>query len=93
MRIDLLLVSLCLVKTRSRAQKGCNAGLIYLNGKNAKPSSEVQAGDRIELRYPKKILTVEVLELPTRRTSRKESTRFYRILCERKVEENRGWDE
>lgn len=93
MRIDLLLVSLCLVKTRSRAQRGCREGFVLLNGKKAKPSAEVRAGDRIDIKYPRKTLTIELLEVPQRRVSRRESGNFFRILGENETERAIDWDE
>jgi len=60
-RIDALLKSLCLAKTRSQAHRGCEAGCITLNGRKAKPSAEVRAGDIIEIRYPRTVTAVEIL--------------------------------
>ena len=55
MRIDVLLKALCLTKTRSQAHKGCEAGCISINGKQAKPSTGVRAGDVVEIRYPRRL--------------------------------------
>jgi ribosome-associated heat shock protein Hsp15 len=85
MRIDLLLKSLCLVKTRSQARKGCDAGNIRLNGKTAKPSREARAGDVIEIRYPRRLLVVELLDVPTGQVPRKSRDRFMRVIREHPV--------
>jgi ribosomal 50S subunit-recycling heat shock protein len=82
MRVDVLLKSLCLVKTRSQGRKGCEAGMIKLNGRAAKPSREVRPGDLIEIQYPATLLLVEVTELPAGQIARKDRERFYRVVRE-----------
>jgi ribosomal 50S subunit-recycling heat shock protein len=94
MRIDLLLKSLCLTKTRSQAHKGCEAGCISLNGKKAKPSVEVRAGDIIEIRYPRSVMAVEIAEVPTGQVARKDCGGYYRIVREASIDAESGevWD-
>ena len=82
MRLDLLLKSFCLVKTRNQGKKGCEAGRIRVNGLAAKPSREMMPGDLVEIRYPGKELLVEVIELPEGQVSRKERERYYRVVRE-----------
>jgi ribosomal 50S subunit-recycling heat shock protein len=93
-RIDLLLKALCLTKTRSRAQKGCEAGGISINGRKAKPSAEVRAGDIVEIRYPRAIVAVEILEIPAGQVPRKDRERFFRVVREARIETGGGeeWD-
>lgn len=93
MRIDLLLKALCLAKTRSQARKGCDAGRVTLNGARAKPSAEARAGDVVEIRYPRKVLAVEVLETPAGQISRRDAARYYRVLREHDVEESGDWND
>jgi ribosomal 50S subunit-recycling heat shock protein len=93
MRIDLLLKALCLAKTRSQARKGCDAGRVTLNGARAKPSAEARAGDVVEIRYPRKVLAVEVLETPAGQISRRDAARYYRVLRENDVEESGDWND
>jgi ribosomal 50S subunit-recycling heat shock protein len=94
MRVDLLLKSLCLTKTRSQAHKGCEAGCISINGKRAKPSAEVSAGDIIEIRYPRKVLAVEIAEVPAGQVARKACERYYRVVRETAIDlaTGEGWD-
>jgi ribosomal 50S subunit-recycling heat shock protein len=93
-RVDLLLKSLCLTKTRSQAHKGCEGGRISVNGKKAKPSAEVRAGDIIEIRYPRRVLAVEIIEMPEGQVARKETNRCYRVVRESRFELDSGedWD-
>lgn len=94
MRVDLLLKSLCLVKTRNQGRKGCEAGCIAVNGRAAKASTEIRAGDIIEIRYPGKIMAVEILAVPDGQVARKECGRFYRVVRETALGGSDGevWD-
>lgn len=63
MRIDKFLKVSRLVKRREVAKELCDAGKVTLNGKPAKPSSEVVAGDRLALTLGRRRITVELLEI------------------------------
>jgi len=95
MRVDLLLKSLCLVKTRNQGRKGCEAGCISVNGRAAKPSAEVRAGDVVEIRYPRKTFAVEILEEPAGQVARRDCERYYRVVREIAIAPKEGdlWDE
>lgn len=94
MRIDLLLKSLCLVKTRNQGRKGCEVGRVKLNGRAAKPSREVQEGDTIEIRYPGKVLVVEIVEMPAGQIPRKDRDRFIKVVRETRMQINdEVWDD
>ncbi len=94
MRVDLLLKSLCLVKTRSKAQKGCEAGFVSINGRRAKPSAEVRAGDVVEIRFPRRIEAIEIVEVPSGQVGRKDRERYYRVIRESSLEggPTEDWD-
>ncbi len=95
MRVDLLLKSLCLVKTRNQGRKGCEAGCISINGRTAKPSAEARAGDVVEIRYPRKTMAVEILEEPAGQVAKRDCDRYYRVVRESEVAPKEGdlWDE
>ena len=63
MRIDKFLKVSPLVKRREGAKELCDAGKVALNGKPAKPSFEVVAGDRLALTLGRRRITVELLEI------------------------------
>ncbi len=63
MRIDKYLKVSRLIKRRSLAQQACSGGLIMVNDKKAKPSTEVKVGDiiSIDIRgYHKKVKIAEI---------------------------------
>jgi ribosomal 50S subunit-recycling heat shock protein len=93
-RIDLLLKSLCLAKTRSQAHKGCDSGSVSINGRKAKPSTEVRAGDVVEIRHPRAVTAVEILEVPAGQVSRKDRDRYLRVIRETRIDTGVGeeWD-
>ena len=79
MRIDALLNKLCLVKTRSVAQKACKKSLVKLNGKIAKPADKVFAEDRIEFCLAGYTKIVDILEIPKGNVSKSDSVNFYKL--------------
>lgn len=60
MRLDLLLKQSGLIKRRTVAKELAERGRILVNDRVAKPSSEVKAGDILELRLGNRILIVEI---------------------------------
>lgn len=87
LRVDVLLHRLCLTKSRSEAKAACEAGAVTLDGKPARPSDSVAAGRRIAVRYPSRLLEVELLELPGKSVSKKAARDLYRVLKDEKLRE------
>ena len=63
MRIDKFLKVSRLIKRRSVAKDASNEEKIVINGKVAKPSTDVKIGDVIEIHYYKSILKVKVINI------------------------------
>ena len=82
MRIDSLLKTLCLVKTRSLARKGCETGSVTINGAVVKPSRIAEKGDIVEIRHPGHSLVIEILEMPPGQVARKDAPGYYRVVRE-----------
>ncbi|WP_206811384.1 RNA-binding S4 domain-containing protein [Paradesulfitobacterium ferrireducens] len=64
MRIDKYLKVSRLIKRRTVAKEICEGEKINLNGKTAKPSAEVKAGDVLTLNLGKRIMEVKVVATP-----------------------------
>jgi len=60
MRVDKYLKVSRLIKRRTVANEAASLGRVGLNGKEAKPSSEVKEGDVLSLRLGGKTLTVRI---------------------------------
>ncbi|MBR4210165.1 MAG: RNA-binding S4 domain-containing protein [Lachnospiraceae bacterium] len=78
MRLDKYLKVSRLIKRRTIANEACDAGRVQLNGKVARASSEVKAGDIIEIAFGEKPVRVEVLDVQetTRKDEAKELFRY-----------------
>ena len=60
MRLDKYLKVSRLIKRRTVANEAASLGRVQINGKEAKPSTEVKVGDVLSLRLGGKVLTVRV---------------------------------
>lgn len=88
MRLDLFLKTSRLVPRRSLAQKFCDANLVKVNGQTAKSSKEVKAGDEIEIKREKRLLTIRVALVPGKKqVSRADAANLYEILSEEILED------
>ncbi len=93
MRIDMLLKTLCLVKTRNIGRSGCESGSIKINGRAVKPSRIVSNGDVLEIRYPDRILVIEITGIPPGQVSKREKTEYFRVIRESALDgESGGWN-
>ncbi|ABP66818.1 RNA-binding S4 domain protein [Caldicellulosiruptor saccharolyticus DSM 8903] len=63
MRIDKYLKVSRIIKRRTLAQEACNNERVFVNGKVAKPSTEVKVGDIIEVRFGDKIFKCRVTSI------------------------------
>ncbi|MDH7576590.1 MAG: RNA-binding S4 domain-containing protein [Bacillota bacterium] len=85
MRLDKFLQVSRLIKRRAGAKEACLAGRVQLNGRVAKPGSEIKAGDVITLAGGRKITRVEVLIVPERSVSSAQARTLYRGLEEERL--------
>lgn len=63
MRLDKYLKVSRVVKRRTLAQELCLGGHVKMNGRTAKPSTDVDVGDVIEVTMGQKVLTFKVLKV------------------------------
>ncbi|HOH46768.1 MAG TPA: S4 domain-containing protein [Candidatus Cloacimonadota bacterium] len=80
MRIDQLLNKLCLTKTRSIAKNASDKALLTVNGKAAKASTEVKAGDLIGMKLYGFDHQIKILEIPTGNVAKANATQYYEII-------------
>ena len=86
MRIDLLLNKLCLTKTRTIAKNACDRNLVQINGKTAKASHEVKAGDLVRLDLYGFKHELQILSIPSGNVAKKDVTNFYCLLSKTSLE-------
>ena len=63
MRLDKWLKVSRLIKRRTVANEACDNGRVLANGKEARASYDVKAGDMLELKFGDKAVRVEVLSV------------------------------
>lgn len=62
MRLDKYLKVSRLIKRRTVAKEACDTGRVSINGKEAKPGTEIKPGDIIEIRFGNRFLKAEVVD-------------------------------
>ena len=63
MRLDKYLKVSRLIKRRTVANEACDAGRVSINGRPAKASADVKAGDIIAIQFGNKEVKVEVISV------------------------------
>ncbi len=79
MRLDKYLKVSRLIKRRTVANEACDAGRVQINGKPAKASSNVKAGDEITIAFGNKDVKVEVLSVQET-VKKEEAKEMFRYL-------------
>ena len=63
MRLDKYLKNSRIIKRRTIAKEACEGGRVSINGKVAKPGTEVALGDIIEIRFGDKTFKAEITNI------------------------------
>lgn len=79
MRIDKYLKVSRLIKRRTVANEACDGGRVSINGKVAKPGSEVKPGDILELRFGERLVRVRVEDIKEH-TLKNDAALLYTVL-------------
>jgi ribosomal 50S subunit-recycling heat shock protein len=80
LRVDVLLHRLRLTRSRSEAKAACEVGAVQVGSLPARASQAVGAGQRVSVRYPKRVLELELLSLPPKSLSKQGARDFYRVV-------------
>ena len=81
MRLDKYLKNSRLIKRRTVAKEACDEQRVSVNGRVAKPGTEVEVGDRIHIEFGNSSIDVRVLDIKD--SARKEDAAgMYEILHE-----------
>lgn len=79
MRLDKFLKVSRIIKRRTVANEACSQGRVSINGKTAKPGSEVKLNDVIEIRFGEHLRKYEILEV-SEHAAKKDSAAMFREL-------------
>ena len=81
MRLDKYLKVSRLIKRRTVANEACDAGRVFVNGKQARASYEVKQGDVLEIQLGERVLKAEVLSV-TEYAKKEQAADLYRMIEE-----------
>jgi len=79
MRLDKYLKVSRIIKRRTVAKEAGDGGRVTINGKPAKPASDVKIGDVLEIRFGDKLNRYEVLAI-SERAAKAEASSMYRVV-------------
>jgi len=79
LRIDKFLKVSRIIKRRTLANEACSKEKVTINGRVAKPGSEVKAGDIVEIRFGEHVTRFRVLRV-TEHAKKEESAEMYELL-------------
>jgi ribosomal 50S subunit-recycling heat shock protein len=85
MRLDKFLQLTGLVKRRTLAKELCDAGRIKVNGKVAKPATEIRVGDLIEGDVSWERWEVRVLQIPKGSVSANRRSEFVEVIRRERI--------
>ncbi len=86
MRMDKFLKLSRLIRRRTTAREIASVGAVRINGRQSKPSTEIRIGDVVDIAYPYRVLTIEVLCADEGVLKKSPPGEAYRIMEERRVE-------
>ncbi len=81
MRLDKFLKVSRLIKRRTLAKEIADQGRIFINGKQAKASSDVKLGDELQIQFGNRILTVKVEKI-SETAKKDEAASMYSVIKE-----------
>jgi len=79
MRIDKFLKVSRIIKRRTVAKDASDAGIILINGREAKPSTKVKEGDILEITFGERKLKVRVLTIKDS-TRKDDAVEMYEVI-------------
>lgn len=79
MRLDKYLKVSRIIKRRTVANDACDAGRVMVNGKTAKASTNVAVGDRIDIEFGNKNVSIEVTQV-VESTKKEDAKEMFRYL-------------
>lgn len=80
MRLDKYLKISRIIKRRTVAKEACGNGRVSINGKVAKPGTEIKEGDIIEILFAKAILKARVINI-VEHVKKENASNMYEIIA------------
>lgn len=79
MRLDKYLKVSRIIKRRTVANDACDAGRVMVNGKVAKASTDVKEGDRLDIEFGNRKVSVEVTQI-VESTKKEDAKEMFKYL-------------
>jgi ribosomal 50S subunit-recycling heat shock protein len=79
MRLDKYLKVSRIIKRRTVAKEACDTGRVFINGKTAKPGTEVKTDDIIEIRFGNRLLKAQITDV-SEVVKKENAAAMYRII-------------
>ena len=79
MRLDKFLKVSRIINSRTVANEACDSDRVIINGRMAKASTHVKAGDMVEIKFGEKTVKFEVLSVEEV-TKKEDASLMYRIV-------------
>lgn len=86
MRVDKYLKTARILKRREAVKELALQGRIQINGRIAKPSTEVEVGDVLRLEFGYRILEIKILDIQ-KQVSKQNASLLFEILKEEKIDD------
>lgn len=81
MRVDKYLKVSRLIKRRTVASESCDKGRIFVNGREAKPATQVKPGDEVKITFGTKTIAVRVVATPEH-VRAEDAAKLYEVVGE-----------
>ena len=85
MRLDKYLKTARILKRRTVSKELADQQRVYVNGRIAKPSTEVKPGDEVRILFGYRELTVRVLQTP-KQVSKSDAALMFEVMDEKRIE-------
>jgi ribosomal 50S subunit-recycling heat shock protein len=89
-RLDKFLKNVGIVSRRALAQEACRRGLILVDGRPAKASTSVRAGNVVEVRLGMSLRRWRVKDIPSRPVARASRANYVELMAEEALEPYNG---
>ena len=86
MRLDKFLKTARILKRREAAKELALQGRVWVNDRTAKPSTEIEVGDVIRLKFGYRMLEVKVTDIQ-KQVSKQNASLLFEVLSEEKIDE------
>lgn len=85
MRLDKYIKVSRIIKRRTVAKEACEGGRVSVNGKTAKPATEVKPGDTLEIRFGDKLGRYRILSV-AETVKKGDAAAMYELLSGEEIE-------